>query len=284
MLESVVTISITGLIAGFVFAMPIAGPISILIVSNALNGKLLYSKNISLGAALSDFIYIFIAVFGITKLYAWYKPAVPYLFLGGAVFFSLLGIKIIKTPFNPDNLEETTHVAARITEKEKGGFYTGFMVNLLNPTLFISGLISSFFVISLVSSLGFNTGGLEMRINDQVNEISSNEGTDLKQKINVEKLNKFAEEYNSGYDSAKKKIEAEEDIVPRNHLIMSFCYAFFLAAGGLTWFYILAYLLSRYRKRINMKVLTLLIRLFGVSLCILGLYFGYMGAGHFLKS
>jgi threonine/homoserine/homoserine lactone efflux protein len=281
MLESAVTISITGLIAGFVFAMPIAGPISILIVSNALNGKFLYSKNISFGAALSDFIYIFIAVYGITKLYTWYKPAIPYLFLGGAVFFIILGIKIFKTPFNPDNFEETSQVASRFNNEEKGGFYTGFMVNLLNPTLFISGLISSFFVISLVSSLGFNTGGLEMRMNDQVNEISSIEGTDLKQKINVEKLNKFAEEYNQGYNSSEKKTKEEQEATPRNHLIMSFCYAFFLAAGGFTWFYILAYMLSKYRKRVNMKVLTLLIRVFGISLGLLGTYFGYMGASHF---
>jgi threonine/homoserine/homoserine lactone efflux protein len=280
MLESAVTISITGLIAGFVFAMPIAGPISILIVSNALNGKFLYSRNISFGAALSDFIYIFIAVYGITKLYTWYKPAIPYLFLGGAAFFVLLGIKIIKTPFNPGNLEETSHVTSGIKNEEKGGFYTGFMVNLLNPTLFISGLISSFFVISLVSSLGFNTGGLEMRINDQVNEISSIEGSDIKQKINVERINKFAEEYNPNYNSRQKKVE-EEVTTPENHLVMSLCYAFFLAAGGFTWFYLLAYMLSRYRNRINMKVLTLLIRGFGVSLCFLGIYFGYMGTSHF---
>jgi putative LysE/RhtB family amino acid efflux pump len=283
MLESALTISITGLIAGFIFAMPIAGPISILIVSNALNGKLAYSKRISLGAAVADFIYTFIAVFGITKLYSWYKPAIPYLFLGGSIFFIILGIKIIRTPFDPESIGERSHLTSRIRDEGKGGFYTGFMVNLLNPTLFISGLISSFFVISLVSAMGFNTGGLELKINNQVNEISAIEGKNLKEKIDLEKLDKFTREKESGEDQQKKKIAEEKDATPRNHFIISSCYAFFLAAGGVIWFFLLAYLLSKYRKLINMKLLTALIKGFGATLCLLGLYFGYTGGSHFFR-
>jgi threonine/homoserine/homoserine lactone efflux protein len=283
MLESAFTISITGLIAGFVFAMPIAGPISILIVTNALNGKLAYSKRISLGAAVADFIYTFIAVFGITKLYSWYKPAIPYLFLAGSVFFIILGIKIIKTPFDPENIGERSHLHSKIRDEGEGGFYTGFMVNLLNPTLFISGLISSFFVISLVSAMGFNTGGLEMRINKQVNEISSIEGKNLKEKVDLEKINKFAREKNTGDDQEKQKAAEDEHTTPRNHFIISSCYAFFLSAGGIIWFFLLAYLLTKYRKLINLKILSSLIKVFGITLCILGLYFGYMGAEHFIR-
>jgi threonine/homoserine/homoserine lactone efflux protein len=159
MLESVFNISIAALIAGFVFAMPIAGPISILIVSNALNGKRHYSNLVSIGAATSDSLYVFIAVYGLTRFYSFYKPAIPYLFLIGSLFFIYLSHKIYNTKIDLEQLEEETHVPEKIRNRDRGGFYTGFMINLLNPTLFLSGLISAFFVISFVASLGLNTGG-----------------------------------------------------------------------------------------------------------------------------
>ena len=64
----------------------------------------------------------------------------------------------------------------KIEKREKGGFYTGLMINFLNPTLFIGSLTSSFFVITLVASLGFHTGGLAGRIDQNVKEISRIEG------------------------------------------------------------------------------------------------------------
>ena len=75
MWESIITIAITGLFAGFIFAMPIAGPISILITSNALKGRLRYCNLVSLGASVADFTFVFIAVFGLTRLYSLYAPA-----------------------------------------------------------------------------------------------------------------------------------------------------------------------------------------------------------------
>ncbi|MCX6326482.1 MAG: LysE family transporter, partial [Bacteroidia bacterium] len=95
MIESIITMSIAGLLAGFIFSMPIAGPISILITSNALKGRLRYCNWVSLGASIADFTYVFIAVFGLTKLYSLYKPAVPYIFSAGSIFFFYLGYKII---------------------------------------------------------------------------------------------------------------------------------------------------------------------------------------------
>ena len=39
MIESIITMSIAGFLTGFIFSMPIAGPISIMITSNALKGQ-----------------------------------------------------------------------------------------------------------------------------------------------------------------------------------------------------------------------------------------------------
>src|SRR5674476_788700 len=112
--ESIITMSIAGLLAGFIFSMPIAGPISILITSNALKGRLRYCNLVSIGASIADFTYVFIAVYGLTKLYTLYRPFIPYIFSIGAIFFFYLGYKIIKTKIDIEHLEDKTHLAEKI--------------------------------------------------------------------------------------------------------------------------------------------------------------------------
>ncbi len=278
MLESIITISITGFLAGFIFAMPIAGPISILIVSNSLKGKSHYSNMINIGAAFADLIYIFIAVYGLTRLYSFYKPAIPYLFMAGSVFFIILGIKVFRTHIDIDigHFEGKNQITERILNKEKGGLYTGFMVNLLNPTLFISSLTSSFFVISFVASLGFNTGGLDLKIQNNVKEISTLNGSKI-ENVQPAPFDSFRK-----LDITRKKENEKVDYPSYFHMLISFAYAFFIALGGIIWFYLLAYILARYRYKMNVIILRGLIRGFGIILCILGLYFGYLGASEFL--
>ncbi|HAW59184.1 MAG TPA: hypothetical protein DCX03_09290, partial [Bacteroidales bacterium] len=69
MVSNFVTISIVGLLAGFVFSVPVAGPISILITSNALKGKFWYSLKAAIGASFADFFYVFISMLGLTHFY-----------------------------------------------------------------------------------------------------------------------------------------------------------------------------------------------------------------------
>ena len=275
MLESIITISITGLLAGFIFAMPIAGPISIMITSNALKGRLRYSNLVSIGASFADFTYVFIAVFGLTKLYSLYKPVIPYMFLAGSLFFIFLGYKIIKTKIDIEHIEEKSHLVDKIKHKERGAFYTGLMINFLNPTLFIGGLTSSFFVISLIASMGFQTGGLELRMDQNVKEISSIEGKKIEKPktISIEHLNKLQIHKNKDQQGEQKSFPSSF------HLVISLCYAFFLAVGSIAWFHLLAYLIARYRQRININIISAIIKGLGVVLCLLGLYFGYLAVG-----
>jgi threonine/homoserine/homoserine lactone efflux protein len=275
--ESIVTISIAGLLAGFIFSMPIAGPIGILITSNALKGRLRYCNLVSLGASIADFGYVFIAVFGLTRLYSLYKPAMPYIFAVGSIFFLFLGYKIIRTKIDIEHLEDKSHLAEKITKREKGAFYTGFMINILNPTLFIGVLTSSFFVISLIASLGLHTGGLEGKMDKNVNEISTIEGKkiDNSTALSLEKIENIKIGKN-------KDRERDQTVYPGYfHLIISICYAFFLTLGTVTWFFLMAFLIVRFRKRINIKVISLFIKGLGIMLSLFGIYFGYLAARMF---
>lgn len=272
MVESVITISIAGLLAGFIFSMPIAGPISILITSNALKGRTRYCNLVSLGASFADFSYVFIAVYGLTKLYSFYKPLIPYIFFIGSIFFLFLGYKIIKTKINIEHLEDKSHLTEKVQKKEKGAFYTGFMINFLNPTLFIGVLTSSFFVISLIAALGLHTGGLADQMDQNAKEMRNIEGRkiDNSKILSIAKLNNNQLTREADHQTDQTKYPAFF------HLVISICYALFLSIGSMAWFYLMTYLLVRFRQRINLKVITGFIRSLGIMLCIFGLYFGYL--------
>jgi threonine/homoserine/homoserine lactone efflux protein len=271
MVESIITISIAGLLAGFIFSMPIAGPISILITSNALKGRLRYCNLVSLGASIADFTYVFVAVYGLTKLYSLYKPAIPYIFTIGSLFFFYLGYKIIKTKIDIEHLEDKSHLAEKIEKREKGAFYTGFMINFLNPTLFIGVLTSSFFVISVVASMGFHTGGLAGKMDQNVKEISSIEGGKIVDS-KILSLDNFEK-----IQIVKNKVhQPDQTVYPAYfHLVISICYALFLSLGSIAWFFLMAFLVVRFRRKINLIVINVFIRSLGVVLGIFGLYFGY---------
>jgi len=278
MLESIITISITGLLAGFIFSMPIAGPVSILITSNALKGRMRYCTLVSIGAFIADFTYVFIAVFGLTKLYSFYKPAIPYIFALGSLFSFYLGYKIIRTKIDIENFEDKSHLNEKIQKRGKGAFLTGFMINFLNPTLFIGILTSSFFVISLIASLGLNTGGLAGKMDQNVKVIRNIDGS----KIDTSKIMSFDQFENfqrlKGNDHKK-----DNTIYPAYfHLVISICYAFFISSGGIIWLYLLSYMIVRFRQRINIKIISGFIKSLGIILCLFGLFFGYLSTKMFL--
>jgi threonine/homoserine/homoserine lactone efflux protein len=271
MTVSLLTMSFVGLIVGFIFSMPIAGPISILITSKALKGEMKYCTLATIGASFADFIYVFIAVFGLTKLYSLYKPIIPYVLLGGAVFLLYIGFKIVKTKLDLDNIDSISqHPKKKI--KERGGFWTGFMLNFLNPTLFIGWLTSSFFVISMVASLGFNTGGLDTMIDQNVQQINNIEGKSIDTKKTISYL-----KVDTTNAAIMQEIHKENNARLPNYfpLVISICYAFFLALGSIIWFYYLSFFLVKYRAKLNVKIMNRVIQGLGVALCCFGIFLGY---------
>jgi threonine/homoserine/homoserine lactone efflux protein len=278
MIESLITMSIAGLLAGFFFAMPIAGPISILITSNALKGRLRYCNRVNVGASIADFIYVFIAVFGLSNLYSFYKPAIPYIFSLGAILLLFLGFKIFRTKFDIEHLEDKSHLSEKIKKKEKGAFYTGFMINFFNPTLFIGWLTSSLLVISFVATLGFQTGGLSVKIDENVKVINNIEGV----KIDTLKSLSFNQFDNFIIHNDTNHQEELSKYPEKFHLAISICFAFFIAVGNISWLYLLAFLITRYRQNINIKIINTMVHAMGIILCFIGIYFGTMATKLFI--
>jgi threonine/homoserine/homoserine lactone efflux protein len=279
MSESLITISIAGLIAGFVFSMPIAGPISILVTSNALKGRLKYCNLLTIGAALADLVYVFIAVYGLTRFYSWYKPAIPYLMGACSLFIIFIGYSIFRTKIDPEHFDDKIHLPERINKEAKGGFVTGLLINFINPTLFFGWLTTSFVIISIVSSLGFNTGGLDSMIDQNITEINNIRGKviekpSLPSYLTFDTLQIF-----------RKEIPAQNSkITPTKnfHLLISLCFAFSLSLGSILWFYLLALFIFRCRNMISIKILNLVINSLGVVMCLFGMFIVYKTINMFL--
>jgi threonine/homoserine/homoserine lactone efflux protein len=272
MSESLITISVAGLIAGFIFSMPIAGPISILVTSNALKGRLKYCNLLTVGAALADLVYVFIAVYGLTRFYSWYKPAVPYLMGVCSLFIIFIGYTIFRTKIDPGKIDDKIHLPGRINKEPKGGFYTGFLVNILNPTIFFGWLTTSFIIISIVSSLGFNTGGLNSMIDQNISEINNLSGKVIEKPslpgyLTFDTLHIFRKEIPTQ--------NSQKTPTKNFHIIISLCFATSLAFGSIIWFYLLALFIFRGRNKISIKILNLVINSLGVLLCLFGIFIVY---------
>ncbi len=271
MTESLITISVVGLIVGIVFSMPISGPISILVTSNALKGKLKYCHLAILGASFADFVYVFGAVFGLTNFYSLYRPVIPYVLLVGTLFFLYLGYKISKTRVDLEHIEEKSHLSGKIRRKGGSGFWTGFILNFLNPTLFLGWLTSSFIVITLVASLGFNTGGLDKSVGDSYTEINkTNEDSILKSNA-IPYLRLDSMKLISREPTATELAQ-----LPKHFpLLLSLSYALFVTLGSILWFFYLAFILAKHRHRIDLLIMNRVIQILGVALCLIGLFLGY---------
>jgi threonine/homoserine/homoserine lactone efflux protein len=271
MTEIIITVAIAGLLGGFIFSMPVAGPISILITSNAFKGSVRYCHRVTIGASFADFFYVLVAFFGLTKLYSLYKPALPYILAAGAVFIVYTGFRTMRTKVDPEHMQEP-HLSEKIRKKNEGGFYSGFMINLLNPTLFFGWLTTSFLVISFMASLGFNTGGLDVIINQNVKEINIMEGARLKDpktfsNPQIEKIRSY---------NLEKQKKGTIELPKHFNLLISAVYASSLAVGTIIWFYLLTFLITKFRRYINLGIINGIIYGLGIILCLFGVYFAYL--------
>lgn len=257
MLESIISVSLIGLIAGMVYSMPIAGPVSIIIVSKALEGKLRFCQRTAIGASSIEFIYVFIVVYGITALYTYYQPIIPYLLFVGGIIVSAVAIRIMRHKIDLDSFNSAKISTDKI--ENKGGMRTGIILNLTNPTLFISWLMASFITLSFASSLGINTGGLDLVVNENVNSVSEIAGNELKAIDNLNQQNLNPEE--------------RSDSPPI--IIISLAFALSVGIGALLWLDQLARFIIQHRDKIKVKLLNKLIHFMGIFLFGIGIYLGY---------
>jgi threonine/homoserine/homoserine lactone efflux protein len=233
------TLLLIGLLTGIIFSIPITGPIGIIITTNALKGKQKFCNRLSLGASIIEFFYVFIGVYGLATLYDYYKDYLQYFLIVGAIFIFILSIKIFfsKIDLNPNTKVEESKNA-------KGGFLTGIMLNITNPVLLFGWLSTSFIVLSFVSSIGIEIGGLDLIVEQNINQMEG----DLNAQNNNSNLNN---------ESAA---------------LLGFAYSFGVALGSYLWFVFFAHLIIKYKKKIKDSYLQNFIKFLAICLFGLGIY------------
>jgi len=262
MTESFIVIFLLGLFAGFFFSVPIAGPISILITSNALKGRMRFCLRTALGGAIVEFFYVFIAVFGLTSFFGYYQSLIPYILIIGSMFLLVVAIKIIKTKLTIDDIQKEKVVKSKL--KNTGGFRTGLFLNFTNPSLFLGWFTSSFLLLSFASSIGLNTGGLDIMMHKNVKSI---------EEITGEKFEKL-DELNKEFKLKKQNPESGKTLSP---IILSLTYAATVGLGSYIWFYILTHFLIKYKEKLKIQWLNGLIKILGLFLLGITGYLVYEG-------
>lgn len=267
-MESALTILIMGFAAGFVLSIPVAGPINILITTNALLGKLRYCIRVALGSSVIEFFYVLIIVFGIVSLYEVYKPFVPYILIVGSVILIIVGIKVMRTKFDLTNVNLKEIVRDRIANK--GGFTTGILINVTNPSLFLGWLSSTFVIFSLASSLNLNTGGLDLIVRENLDTI---------QKMNNQ--NKVEEKPNNGIVERFNNHSNPDELNP---IVLSLIYAASLSVGSFVWLNFYSRIIVKFRNKLKIGIISWIIRTLGFGLVLIGVFLAYNSIKMFVSS
>jgi threonine/homoserine/homoserine lactone efflux protein len=273
MFESLITISLVGLAVGIVFSMPIAGPVSILITSHGLKGQLRYCVTASLGAAIVDWVVCFIVVHGFTRVFGAVVNFIPYILFCGSIILFIIGLRIVKARFDFDHLDIKQTGLRRFlkVQENKSGFWTGFFLNASNPSIFFGWLTSSALVMSFVSSMGLNVGGIDHVIGNNVvivNSFASNHSV-AKEMMKSPKVPRIVEA--EAPPSAPQQ-ENQGKYSNIFHWLFSLSYAFFVAVGTVIWFCLLSYFLVRNRAKLKIGLIRKMIHGLGIILCIFAVY------------
>ncbi len=267
MITSLISLLFLGIFAGIIFSVPIAGPIAILVVTNSLQKKIRFVTRIALGSSVVEFLYVFIAMFGITNFLKYYDFLIPYLFIFGGLLIIFISIRLFRTKIEMKKFDEE-----KITfDEQKGGFRTGIMVNLTNPTLFFGWLTSSFLLLTFASSIGLNTGGIEKIIGKNIDTLNY---------YTHESINKVSPQINQIEFSES---EDDENLPTRKTLVLSLTFSFGVAIGGFIWFVFLSRLLVQFIHKIKMNYLNNFIKTLSMFLVGISVYFMYLGIRFFIK-
>ncbi len=129
---------IVALILGFALAfagsMPIAGPISVLVLNRALQDRHRDALALAFGAAIAEGVYAFVAFWGLSSVLLRFPMAVPAARLAGAILLIGIGVYFAMRRGTGDKEKEVN------TNGREGrrGWLPGFVVTLANPTLILT--------------------------------------------------------------------------------------------------------------------------------------------------
>jgi len=124
--------AIFGFGCGFFGSMPVTGPIALIVFKSSLSGNFGLAMRVVVGATVAEIIYCALATFGYAQILSAYPHAAYYIRYIGAIFLIILGIVFFFQKVKVEEHDPTKPVNNAV------GFISGFVVSILNPTLFLT--------------------------------------------------------------------------------------------------------------------------------------------------
>lgn len=126
-----------GFCFGFFGSMPVAGPISVLVLHLGMANDARHGFYVAVGGALAESLYSLLAFWGLSTVLEAYPMVLPASRALGAVILLALGLVLLLRKAKPEAAE-----AAADAPAPKGGskrsFLMGFFITALNPTLMVT--------------------------------------------------------------------------------------------------------------------------------------------------
>lgn len=127
------TVGAVGFLLGFFGSIPVAGPISVLVLARGLKSGFHTALAIALGGALAEGVYAFLAFWGWAHFLAGFSFVRPASHgITAAILFAVGIVLVRKKP------SQTAEPATRNRTVSGSGFFLGFTISLLNPTLLLT--------------------------------------------------------------------------------------------------------------------------------------------------
>lgn len=120
--------AIIGFLFGFMGSMPVAGPIAVLVFARGIENRFRSGIAIATGGAIAEGIYACLAFWGFAKLLQEYTFVLPFSKIVAAIILFTLGIIFWRT-------KEVKKQENEVQDSALGGFFLGFTITALNPTL-----------------------------------------------------------------------------------------------------------------------------------------------------
>jgi threonine/homoserine/homoserine lactone efflux protein len=121
--------ALIGFALGWVGSIPVAGPISALVLTRGLEGRFRAGVFIAVGGALAEGVYAFLAFYGFSTFLTTYPIIKPLSNAAGAIVLAVLGITFVRKK------EEPPASKAPERDSDLGSFFLGASICAMNPAL-----------------------------------------------------------------------------------------------------------------------------------------------------
>jgi threonine/homoserine/homoserine lactone efflux protein len=123
-------VSIVAFVLGFVGSMPLAGPISVMVVSRTAERRARDARHLAYGAAVAEALYAFLAFWGFSTFLARHKAALPISHAVTALVLLAIGVHFMRW-----KRKDKSRAKER---RGRSHFVLGLTVSILNPTLLLT--------------------------------------------------------------------------------------------------------------------------------------------------